>query len=302
MFEKDGLGDLWSQTVGKVAGNVAAETSRVVHNTAAEIGRAAPVKAIAKTAVGKEIARVGTRVTKTVVQPLVTAATHGDIIKATALLNPAAIGLKSVGANKSLIDAANALTPVSATLIQDKRLKEKVLGAYAVAAVVGAGVLAAGAYGPAAGVGSEIPGTGMTAAQMSAAGASDAQIAEITAAANAPGGIMSGANAALLTDIGGTVPSGVSVVSDAAQAANIANQANQGITAAQVAQGAQLAQTGIKIDQALNPKGSASGSAPGGNAPESTGIFGIPTNYLMIGGGLAVVLAMLALKTKKKSS
>ena len=49
----------------------------------------------------------------------------------------------------------------------------------------------------------EIPGTGMTAAQMTAAGATPEQVAEISAAAAAPGGIA--ANAALMPSVG-TIP------------------------------------------------------------------------------------------------
>ncbi len=94
----------------------------------------------------KEVVRVGQRTEQKVLRPIVKATQKGDVFKLIMMLNPigmTALVSQAIGAHKSVADAINATTPVTAFNIQDNRLKEKVLGAYAVAGAVAVAIAAA---------------------------------------------------------------------------------------------------------------------------------------------------------------
>jgi hypothetical protein len=136
----------------------------------------------------------------------------------------------------------------------------------------------------------EIPGTGMTPGQMLDAGATPQQIAEIEAAAAAPGGIANPANAALMPSIGGAASGEAALIAAGAGGA--------GVTAAEVAAGTGAALKASKeIKNMLNPDDQ---NEPNSYGVSEASIFGIPKNAFLIGGGIIVasVFGYMALKKK----
>jgi len=103
----------------------------------------------------------------------------------------------------------------------------------------------------------EIPGTGMTPSQMMDAGASPQQVSEITQAANAPGGIGNAANANLMPSVGDSLQS------------SLVNAATTGkpLTASQIASGA-VGGAGIAA-KALSIAQLVSGKKSSGTADET---------------------------------
>lgn len=158
----DGFGDIWSQLIGDPVKNVVKETERVVHKVGVVVGKDPLVHAIASTAVGKEIARAGQRVTTVMIQPASAFLQKGDVLGALAMLEPTTQAAKMAGAHHSVIDALRVLNFHTALRIQDPRLREKAMAGWTIAALVAATIVvgyAAVAGGVKAGAGYLATGT-----------------------------------------------------------------------------------------------------------------------------------------------
>jgi len=210
----DGYGDFWSKLMApikKVGGQVERAVIRPVvkpiTHTLAQVEKHVIRPTIGSKGIGKPLATAAKQLEKYVIQPLILK----PFVKPIAKVMPKI----TIGGHRYDLGGHQLLQKSTTGAIAGT-----LTGGFPYGTVAGAiagslqkgrpdvlkGLIAGAAAGYVStlvGPGANVPGTGMTQAQMLAAGATPQQVAEIVAAANAPGGFV--ANAALMPNVG-TIP------------------------------------------------------------------------------------------------